>query len=247
MFKQKIHSRPLILGHRGASAHYPENTIAAFRGAMEAGADGVELDVRLCASGELVVFHDEELSRLCEEEGVVSSLSWSQLSELSVSGEPIPLLSQVLHALPNALINVELKKHPLPLALALVRATVSTIRSAGATQRVLLSSFDPRLLALLRVIAPQLPRGLLFYDGQALPMRRAWLAKTLAVCALHPVHKLVTGDRLHKWHNAGFQVNTWTVDDPNEIRHLARLGVDAIISNDPGQALEALRVSSATD
>ena len=241
--RKKI-ARPQVLGHRGASAHYPENTMVAFLGAMSAGADGVELDVRLCATGELVVFHDDEVDRLCEGRGAVATKSWTELSDLKVAGEPIPLLSEVLEQLPKARINVELKKHPLGLALPLVRATIAAIEAAGAQDRVILSSFDPRLLALLRVLAPGLPRGLLFYEGQAFAMRRAWLAKALAVQARHPSQKLVTGHTMQKWTSAGYQVNTWTVDSPTKIRHLARLGVTTIITNDPKQALKALEASS---
>ncbi len=244
MGDRKTIARPQVLGHRGASAHYPENTMAAFRGAMSAGADGVELDVRLCATGELVVFHDDEVDRLCEGKGAVATMSWQELSDMKVSGEPIPLLSQVFKQLPKARINVELKKHPLRLALPLVRATLAEIERAGAQDRVILSSFDPRLLALLRVLAPGIPRGLLFYERQPFAMRRAWLAKALAVQALHPSQKLVTGHTMQKWSQAGYQVNTWTVDNPATIRHLARLGVNTIITNDPKQALQALNSSS---
>src|SRR5262249_30121844 len=106
-----------ILGHRGASSDAPENTLAAFRLALDQRADGVELDARLCRSGEVVVFHDERLERLTGASGRVADTSWAELSRLEVHGGPtggssgrIPLLAEVLEALPRtAFVNVELK------------------------------------------------------------------------------------------------------------------------------------------
>jgi len=106
-----------ILGHRGASSDAPENTLAAFLLALAQGADGVELDARLCRSGEVVVFHDERLERLTGAPGRVADTSWADLSRLEVRSGPsgatparVPLLSEVLEALPRtAFINVELK------------------------------------------------------------------------------------------------------------------------------------------
>ena len=106
-----------ILGHRGASSDAPENTLAAFLLALQQGADGVELDARLCHSGEVVVFHDERLERLTGGRGRVADTSWDELSQLEVrSGKSgvaparIPLLLEVLEALPRtAFVNVELK------------------------------------------------------------------------------------------------------------------------------------------
>ena len=106
-----------ILGHRGASRDAPENTLAAFELALAQGADGVELDARLCGSGEVVVFHDQRLERLTGATGKVADTPWSALKALEVRAGPpgsapgrIPLLAEVLAGLPRtALINVELK------------------------------------------------------------------------------------------------------------------------------------------
>ncbi len=109
--------RPLVLGHRGASADAPENTLVAFLRAVEQRADGVELDVQRCATGELVVIHDEDTRRVSGEALRVAGAPLAALRALDVGGwrgdafrgERIPLLSEVLEALPEAIVNVELK------------------------------------------------------------------------------------------------------------------------------------------
>lgn len=235
--------RPAILGHRGASAHYPENTMLAFSKAIEAGADGVELDLRQCASGELMVFHDEDLSRMCGESRQVGQLSRKELGEVRVRGERIPVLSDVLQAFPDARINLELKPHPVASHFAVVRELVHEVRAAHAFDRVLVSSFDPRLLAMCRALAPEMPRGLLCAEEHSLPLRRAWAAPFLDLAAIHPEHTLINAERLLHWWDRGYQVNTWTVDDPTILTRLATLGVDSLICNDPGAALAHLRAA----
>src|SRR4051812_24755536 len=106
------HLRPMIIAHRGASADEVENTLAAFKRAREQGADGVELDVMRCNSGEVVVFHDDDLRRLAHRDGNIRDLHWDELSKVDLSGQRIPLLSQVLEELGPLAVNIELKSHP---------------------------------------------------------------------------------------------------------------------------------------
>src|SRR6266542_5407411 len=113
----RAEGRPLVLGHRGASAEAPENTLASFRLALAQGADGVELDVRRCATGEVVVVHDEDLSRVGGAPLRVADSPLGALRAVDLGawagerfrGERIPLLAEVLEALPAAIVNVELK------------------------------------------------------------------------------------------------------------------------------------------
>ncbi len=214
--------------------------MAAFAAAMKAGADGFELDVRLSGSGELLVFHDDDLQRLCGDPRQVQQLSWQELSTMRVKGEPIPLLRDVLEEFPNALVNVEMKAHPWASAWQLASTSASVIESARALSRVLVSSFDPRLLALIQVANPNIPRALLYHSKQARPLRRAWLARGLRVAAMHPEVVMVTAAMVARAHRQGRMLNTWTVDEPDRIRELSSLGVDALICNDPGAALLAL-------
>lgn len=232
--------RPIVLGHRGASALELENTLAAFSSALASGADGFELDVRLTSTGELVVFHDETLERIFGDLRRVDEVSWQQLSELRAKGQGIALLSTVLQEFPRALVNIELKPHPLRLALPLVRATLGAILESQACSRVLVSSFDPRLLAAMRLFYPDIPRGLLSAQEQGRILRHAWLAPTLDLVSLHPEDVLVSSSLVAKAHAQGLLVNTWTVDDPLRIRQLLAVGVDGIISNDPAATLNVI-------
>lgn len=219
--------------------------MVAFAAAMEAGADGIELDVRVCASGELVVFHDENLQRLCGVPGRLADVSWAELQKRQVQGHAVPQLREVFEALPSALVNVEIKQHALRLALPAVQETIRVIREARALDRVVVSSFDPRLLALLRALDPEVPRALLYARTQGIVFRQAWLAKPLGVVAVHPQHDLVDAGTLEKCHAQGLRVHVWTVDDLDRIAYLARLGVDAIICNDPAAALAQLATSTS--
>lgn len=214
--------------------------MAAFEAAIRSGADGIELDVQLTGCGELVVFHDDDLSRLCGDDRRVAELSWDELSQFQVEGKPIPRLRDVLRALPDSLINIEMKRHPISKARTLVRNTLDAVEAHRAVGRVLLSSFDPRLLGLACAIDAKVPRALLYARQQGMPLRRGWSSILLALSAVHPEHVLVTPASLKRAHRRGYRVNTWTVDDPDRLRELARIGVDALICNDPSAALKAI-------
>ena len=230
----------LVLGHRGASAHAVENTMPAFERARADGADGVELDVRLARDGQLVVFHDDDLRRLAGRAERISDLDGAQIARVELAGGArIPRLEEVLEALNPLMVNVEIKPPGWRHAREVVRAVLRCVERAAAMDRVLVSSFDAAVVALVRRTTP-LSTGLLFHARQRRPLRRAWLAPILRPHALHPEKVLVDGAAMQGWRRAGYAVNVWTVDDPAEVRRLARLGVDAIISNDPGAARAAM-------
>jgi glycerophosphoryl diester phosphodiesterase len=237
---------PLVLGHRGASAEAPENTLAAFRLALAQGADGVELDVWRCATGEVVVFHDEDARRLAGAPLSIPEASYRELQTLDVgawkgarfAGERIPRLEEALEVMPGALVNVELKSRGGGTELA--RAAAEVIRTARAGERVLVSSFDWRLVAAFQAAAPGIRVGLLFEASRAWRLRVAVGSRLLRPHALHPDRALVTEERVRAWRRRGLEVNVWTVDDPGELRRLAGLGVSAVISNAPAAAVAAL-------
>lgn len=234
---------PLIIGHRGASAHEVENTLSAFRRARADGADGVELDVLLCASGEVVVFHDEDLERLAGRPERVEELPLAALREVRLKGgEAIPTLAEVLEELgPGLLVNVELKA-PRPCAgRRLVPAVVELVRRFAAADRVLVSSFNPLAVLRFRALAPEIPSGLIFGAEQALPLRRAWARGWVKPFALHPERTLCTERTVQAWRAAGYAVNVWTVDDPDEVARLCALGVDGLITNDPARTRQLRR------
>lgn len=236
------HERPLLIAHRGASADAVENTLAAFRLAREQGADGVELDVMRCGTGEVVVFHDDDLERLGKRAGLVRATPWDELRAVELGGgERIPLLEQVLEELGPLLVNVELKSSSRMRDDGLAAAVAALLRRHAARARALVSSFDPLLLGRFRLRAPDLATGLLFAHDQELPLRRAWAAPILHPTALHPEAVLVDAERVRAWHARGYALNVWTVDDPAELRLLAALGVDGLITNRPKFARAVLQ------
>lgn len=230
----------MVLGHRGASAHAVENTMAAFERARADGADGVELDVRLARDGELVVFHDEDLRRLAGRAERIADLDSGQIARVELSGGTrIPRLDEVLASLDPLLVNIEIKPPGWRAARQVVAAVERSVDRAAAKGRVLVSSFDAAVVALVRRTTP-LRTGLLFHARQRRPLRRAWLAPIVRPHALHPEKVLVDAEAVGAWRRRGYAINVWTVDDPDEVRRLARLGVDAIISNDPAAARAAM-------
>jgi len=240
--------RPLIIGHRGASAQAPENSLEAFRRAAADGADGVELDVLRCATGEVVVFHDDDLARLGDRPERIDAMSLAAVREVRLrSGATIPTLDEVLEACgPRLLVNVELKAGR-GVARAELRGLVDGVariveRAGAATaERVLVSSFNPRALALWRRRAPHVRTGLLFERDSPLPLRRAWALPWLRPFSVHPESVLCTPSAVRGWHRRGYRVNVWTVDDEAALTTFAALPVDALITNDPARALRTLR------
>jgi glycerophosphoryl diester phosphodiesterase len=241
-----------VLGHRGASAEAPENTIAAFRLAIEQGADGVELDVWRCASGEVVVVHDEDLARVGGAPLRVPDSPLAALRAVDVGawrgerfrGERVPLLSEVLEALPFAVVNVELKSRG-GRDLRLAHAAAEAIWQARAGGRVVVSSFDWRLVAAFRLASPDVATGLLFDATRAWRLRAALGVRALRPAAVHPDRALATDARVRRWSERGLAVNVWTVDDVGEAVRLARAGAAAVITNAPGRITAAVRGAAA--
>ena len=233
--------RPRVWAHRGASALATENTIAAFELAVAHGADGIELDVLTCATGEAVVFHDYDLRRLADRPETIASMSWRELSKIELTGgHRIPTLEDALSAAGSLQVNVELKSprpgRPQPIAAA-AAAAIARVRAAD---RVLISSFDPVALWQFHLSAPHLPLGFLFGTGFPRRLRAATVGMIAGASALHPQHVLCTAATVADWHRRGFAVNTWTVDDPDRLRALAAMGVDGVFANDPRAALAIL-------
>ncbi|MGV3623985.1 MAG: glycerophosphodiester phosphodiesterase [Archangium sp.] len=236
-----------ILGHRGASADFPENTLEAFRGAIEQRADGVELDVMRCASGELVVCHDEWLDRLAGLRLEVLTTPWHRLKKVDVGSRlgfapaRIPLLDDVIDALPsNAFINVELKcetvdDHGLSVAVG------ERVTARGLEERVFLSSFNPLCLVRVSQSHPNLKRGFLIDPDKAwAPQAWFWLPVT-AMTSVHPHYSQVSANRVNRWHAQGWEVAVWTVDDVTEAKRLRAMGVDWLITNRPGELRQKLK------
>lgn len=235
------HEHTLNIAHRGASAAAPANTLAAFEKAVELGADGIELDVHLSTDGVPVVIHDFTVDGTTDGHGRVASLTLAQLKQLDAgitfdpafAGERIPTLEEVLEAVGDLLLlSIELKNFSLR-DNGLERAVIAQVEQHGLGGRVILSSFNPFSLRRAKKIAPHILAGLLYAPNLPLPLRRAWLAPLAPHEARHPEHTMVDAHYMAWARRRSYQVNTWTVDDPDEMRRLIGLGVDSIITNIP--------------
>lgn len=232
--------RPMNLAHRGARKAAPENTLAAFALACKLGADGIELDTFLCASGELVVTHDDDLSIWSNGLGQVSNTPLTILKELDFGshfssnfrGEKIPTLQEVIDLLPNSMfINVEIKTLSLRPARE-VKAVVELIKKNNLFPRVLVSSFNPLVLYHLKKLSPNIARGLLFESR--LPIHFGKInSSLLKLHALHPPAHLTNEKLIQLARKNGYQVNTWTINEPAEMHRLIDLGVNSIITDYP--------------
>ncbi len=239
--------RPLNLAHRGASRVAPENTRAAFRIALEEGADGFELDVRFSRDGVPVVIHDADLRRTTNGAGRVEEQTAAALRALDAgawfdprfAGERIPTLEEVLETFGDSVrYNIELKAFTLR-DLRRIPAVVERVRRSGLAERVLLSSFNPLALRWAWRLAPEIPRGLLV-PISPLPLRRAWLAFLAPHQARHLPFPLINEQVVRWCRRRGYAVVAWTVNAPEEMRRLIRLGVEAIITDEPGRLARVL-------
>jgi glycerophosphoryl diester phosphodiesterase len=228
--------RPLALGHRGVRGPLPENTLAAFRAALDGGLDGLETDVQRTRDGALVLVHDPEVGG--------RRVTASTLAELRAVTPELTTLDDLLglvRAHPGTLLNVELKT----LGLAdggLARAAADALMKSGLTDRLLVSSFNPLALLRLRLRAPELRTAYLWMERPEVPrlLRHPWPGTLLHVDALHPHHHAVTPAAVRTWHDRGLAVNTWTVNGPEDVARVVAAGVDGVMADLPEPLLAAL-------
>lgn len=236
-----------VVGHRGAAAVSPENTLPSICAARDAGAVMIEFDVQQSADGELFVFHDHTLERFSGESLVASVLPWEVLSRKSVGtihgqAVSIPLLDEVFATLQRSVFyNVELKTDTVHFP-GIEEQLVALITKHGLAERVLVSSFHHQSLREIRRWSTDLTLGLLLSQEQmqhfASPAEIVRYAREYDCLAVHPDFHL-----LRQWpelvsacHTADLRVFPWTVDHPDDWRFLVEeLHVDGMITNDPGK------------
>ncbi len=232
---------PTIFAHRGSSAHAPENTLAAFELAIRQNADAIELDAKLTADGEVVVFHDPTLDRTTDGSGWVSDHTLAELKELDAGcsfdvnfcGERIPTLAEVFeHVGQDTFINIELTNYR-ALRNTLPEKVASLIKYHHLQDRVFFSSFNP--IALMRAfkMLPQIPSGLLALSGFAGAWARSALGRRVPYRALHPALSDVTPRLIHQQHQRGNRVHVYTVNHPDDINRMFDWQIDGIFTDDP--------------
>ena len=236
-----------IWAHRGASGYVPENTLEAFRRAAEMKADGVELDVQMSKDGELVVIHDETVDRVSDGKGYVKDYMYGELQALDVRGSMpdygtvrIPTLAQVLEELkPTGMeVNIECKTgiffYP-----GLEEKVVKLVQDMGMTERIWCSSFNHESVLRIKKLCPAMKTGFLIGD---IIMDVADYAKRYGVQALHPaLYHMQDEGLLERCRRNGLAVHVWTVNEREYISKLGNAGIDAVITNFPDIAAEALR------
>ncbi|MDN4483710.1 glycerophosphodiester phosphodiesterase [Demequina lignilytica] len=233
-----------VWAHRGARLEAPENTLAAFAAAIDAGADGIELDVRRTADGVLVIHHDP---RVALGDGSVHALRDVTVADLATvrlgDGERVPTLAEAYAMLaPTALtLNVELKRVALP-DRGLEEQSLAAMHASGMADRVVHSSFDHGALLRIRRLDPDARIAPLYERPRPHPWELATRLGAEAVHAYAPT--LASPGILVGLADSGIGVRAWTVNDPHEQRELIAAGIDALITDDPRRAV-ALRDSLA--
>lgn len=241
-------SLPFNFAHRGARKAAPENTLAAFSAAKSMEADGVELDVIRCQTGEMVVTHDNDLSIWSNGRGRVSETSLRALKELDFgshfgkqfAGEKIPTLQEVIDTLGEQMfINIEIKSISLrPVKEA--KAVAAIISKNNLYDRVIVSSFNPFVLRQIEKVDPNIAIGMLFqFRFPLYRFRRP--ASFLKLQALHPEYSLINQRFIERAAKMDYLVNTWTVNDADEMRRLTEIGVNAIITDYPDRLKEVFK------
>ncbi len=221
-----------IVAHRGCSAVAPENTLAAIRRAVEAGADGIEVDVRLTRDGAVVLLHDPDLLRTAGDPRPVARCTLLDLAALDVgrwfgpdfAGEPIPTLDAAIAAANGVPMDIELKAEVAGIRLA--DRVLEVLRTAGALDRCWITSSDLGVLTHVAVSDPSVRTGWVV-DG---PLPVELPTRLRCVCV---AEWLVDADLPGRAAAAGLEVWAWTVNDAARARELREMGVAAVITDDP--------------
>ena len=237
--------QPIIFAHRGASAHAPENTLAAFSLALKHGADGVELDVKLSSDGHVVVIHDPTVDRTTGVHGQVKDMSLDELRELDAGsffsekfkGEQIPTLADVFETMGKKnLINIELTNYTTRHD-HLVESVCMLVKRFGFQKNVLFSSFLGSNLTKERSYLPYVPTALLALSGVLGAWHRSFGFAFGKYDALHPNLHNATQQQIYFVHRLRRRIHVWTVNEEEDMRRLFKWGVDGIITDDPQLAV----------
>lgn len=237
-------SRPWVIAHRGASGHAPENTMAAFRRAVELGAEFIETDLHLTRDSQLVAIHDDTLDRTTNASGLVTSYTLAELRRLDAgawfgpefAGQRIPTLDEILAFAREHDIVFYLEIKPGG-AWRPEHALVAALQNSDAVNRVVILCFDAEVLRTVRELDSSLMTGLLADRPAADLVDRAVRA---GARQLAPHWELVSQELVRQAHAAGLPVVPWTVNQPEPMQALLRLGVDGIMTDYPDRLITVL-------
>jgi glycerophosphoryl diester phosphodiesterase len=222
----------LNIGHRGAKGYVAENTIESIQEAIRLGADGIEIDVFRCKSGEIVLFHDKTLEKLTNGKGKVENKTLTELKKLKVldSQYSIPTLDEVLKSIGREIfLNIELKGSNTSLrSYELVKKYIN--QNKINPKNILFSSFNWKELEKLRKLSNDISIALITEDDPLLAINSA---KELNAVAINPNFKDLNTEVIRKIKNAGFDIYTWTVNKREDIEKIKKLNVNGIITDYP--------------
>lgn len=235
----------LVVAHRGYSSKAPENTMAAFELALEAGADGLELDVHLTKDGEVIVIHDHTLERTTNGTGIVEEHTLAELQQLDAGswfgpefkGEKLPTLRQVCELIKgrDLLFNIELK---VTLGFEqLNQKVLELLNEFDLHEKTIISSFNHYALVHFKEISPKTRTGILYSAALVNPWE---YAKSIGATALHSYHATIIPEIAQGAQANGVMVNCWTVDKPVDIERMKAAKVNSVITNVPERVRELL-------
>jgi len=233
--------KPAIIAHRGASAYAPENTLAAFKLALEQGADAIELDAKLSADQQVVVIHDQTLDRTTPVNGRVRDFIMADMHkmdagshfDIAFQGEPIPTLDEVFKAVGQlTYINVELTNYATPRD-KLPEKVAELVKRHKLQQRVFFSSFYVFNLTRIRRLLPEVPVGLLLPSGWKGKLSHFISTGLLRYQSLHPGLRDVSSRLINQTHKKGRLLLVYTVNQEEDMRRLYEISVDGIFTADP--------------
>jgi glycerophosphoryl diester phosphodiesterase len=215
----------LRIGHRGARAYEPENTLRSFKKAVEMGVDAVELDVRKTKDRQLVVIHDADVKKTTDGKGLVSELTLKELKEFSAEkGEKIPTLKEALDFLDKkAKILIELKETDVE------KQVLAVVREKGLQKNVIIVSFMEETLGKVRKLDKEVETGLIYVKHKN-PIKAAL---DLEASYLLPLYRFTHTANVKKAHENGLKVIVWTINKPEEVIEYVKKGVDGIASDKP--------------
>ncbi|MCY7929345.1 glycerophosphodiester phosphodiesterase [Bacillus inaquosorum] len=238
-----------IFAHRGASGQFPENTMLAFEKGIEAGADGIELDVQLTKDGRIVVIHDERLDRTTSLKGFVKDTAYDVIKTANAAANhnqmdndiKVPLLEDVLSwaEKKNFLINIELKNSVIRYE-GMEEKVLETVKRFDIEERIILSTFNHESLALCARLAPHIERAALTSD--VLYQADRYII-SIPASGYHPkLNSPATADKvMKKMRNSSIKVRPYTVNRPEDMKHLIEAGADGIFTDFPAKALALLK------
>ncbi len=241
-----------VISHRGANQVAPQNTIEAFEKSIEIGCDGFETDIHLTKDGIPVVCHNFTIDETSTGKGAIKDMTLEELRQYdfgSYKGEEfkgvkIPTLDEFLEVSKKMgdrmkVLDIELKSEKFGEAgTELAEKTIDAVKNHGLFDKLLISSFDPSILVVCKKIDKNCKTGILYSPDNLVSIkisaRPVAFAKEIGCDALHPFAMYVTRLYVERAHRAGLQVNPWTINKELTAKHLIKLGVDGLITDDPG-------------